>query len=146
MSLRQQIVENIQAVISEIEYPQPVLVTREPFEVTEIAITQFPAVLITPREENRETISMGAPGSGRRQGDITYQLRCFVRGTELDRRRNELLEAIEEALESDRYRDLLSQGVTDSQVIRIEVLDRMPPIAEFLIDFRVQYNYQRAAT
>lgn len=143
MSLRRDITENIQAVIREIEYPQPVLVTAEPFEVTEIAITQFPAILITAREELRNTISMGAPGSGRRSGEITYELRCFVRGVELDRQRNELLEALEEALDSDRYRDQQLSVVSDSQITRIEVQDRQPPLAEFTVDFTVTYNYLR---
>jgi hypothetical protein len=43
---------------------------------------------------------MGASGVGRRMGTITYDIRGYVRGTELDRRRNDLIEAIEEALQA----------------------------------------------
>jgi hypothetical protein len=146
MSIRNSVAENIVEVLKTIEYPQPVLVTREPFQPQELAITQFPAVLVQITTEDRETITMGAPNVGRRQGTILYQLRCYVRGTELDRKRNEFLEAIEETLDSDRYRDLKATGVLDSQIRRIEIIDRLAPLAEFVIDFEVKYNYLRTAT
>lgn len=145
-NLRQQISENIVDVIKTINDPQLVLVTREPFNVLELAITQFPAVLIIPTVEERETVTMGIPGSGRRLGTINYTIRGYVRGNDLDRKRNDLIEAIEEALESDRYRDLKSVGVIDSQIKTIEIIDRLPPLAEFTILFQVRYNYLRAST
>lgn len=145
-NLRQQISENIVTVLKDIDDPRAVLVTREPFVAMELAITQFPAILITASNEERETITMGIPGAGRRMGTIDYTIRCFVRGNELDRKRNDLLEAIEEALEGDRYRELKPQGVLDSQVVTIDIVDRQPPLAEFAITFRVKYNYLRAAT
>jgi hypothetical protein len=146
MNLRNQIADNIVKVIKEIDYPRPVLVTREPFNVAELAITQFPAVLVSVLEETRQTITMGLPGVGRRSGTIVFNLRAFVRGTELDQRRNELLEAIEEELDSDRYRDLYVEGVTDSQITLIEIQERQPPLGEILIRFEVVYNYLRGTT
>jgi hypothetical protein len=145
-NLREQIADNIETVLKDIDDPRPVLVTREPFNVAEIAITQFPAILITPTVEERETISMGLPGIGRRLGTIAYFIRGYVRGVELDRRRNDLIERIEEALDSDRYRELNASGVIDSQVRRIEIQERQPPLAEFLIEFQVRYNYVRTQT
>ena len=145
MSLRQQIIEQIETAIREVEEPRVSFVTREPFNVLEIAITQFPAVLITFIEENRETITMGPTTFGRRQGEILVGVRCYVRGNELDTKRNELLEAIEEQLERDRNLNLKAQGVTDCQVTRIEVIDRLPPLAEFLIEVTVRYNYLRGS-
>jgi hypothetical protein len=142
-SLRQQIADYIVTSLREIQDPRPVLVTKEPFEVAEIAITQFPALLVTMRQEDRETVSMGAPGSGRRTGTIRFDIRAYVRGTELDERRNTLLEALEEALEADRYLGLREQGVMDSQVIKIEIVDRQPPLAEMLIELEVRYTYLR---
>jgi hypothetical protein len=142
-NLRQQISENIVDVLRTINDPKLVLVTREPFNVLELAITQFPAVLITPTIENRETITMGTSGTGRRMGTIEYTIRGYVRGNDLDKKRSDLIEAIEEALDSDRYRDLKSSGVTDSQITNIEIVDRMPPLAEFTIVFQVRYNYLR---
>lgn len=145
-NLREQVLDNIQTVLSEMDDPSPVLVTREPFEAEKLAITQFPAILITARVEERETITMGIPGAGRRQGTLDIEIRGFVRGVELDRRRNDLIERIEEALDSDRYRDLRSQGVIDSQIVTIEIEDRLPPLAEITVTFRVRYNYIRTAT
>jgi hypothetical protein len=144
MSIREEVAKNIVDVLQTIEYPAPVLITREPFVVQELAITQFPAILVQIQNEERSTITMGATGVGRRTGTITYQLRAFVRGTELDRRRNELIEAIEEQLDAKRYREV--SGVTDSQVTLIEIIERQPPLAEFVITFQVKYNYLRTAT
>ena len=145
-NLRQQISENIVTVLGEITDPRLALITREPFNVAEIAITQFPAALITATVEERETITMGAPGAGRRLGTIDYVIRGFVRGNDLDRQRNDLIESIEESLDSDRYRDLTPSVVIDSQVRRIEIQERQPPWAEFVIEFQVRYNYLRATT
>jgi len=145
-NIRQQISENIITVLKTLSDPRPVLVTSEPFNVLEIAITQFPAILITPQLEERNTITMGTLGAGRRMGTLDYQIRAYVRGNELDRKRNDLLEAIEEALDSDRYRGLSQEGVLDSQIVSIEINDRLPPLAEFTITFRVRYNYLRTIT
>jgi hypothetical protein len=142
-NLRQQISEDLVKVLTELEDPRPALVTREPFNVLEIAITQFPAILITATQEQRQTVTMGAVSSGRRTGTINFTIRGYVRGTELDRQRNDLIEAIEEALDSDRYRSLRSEGVMDTQIIEIEIIERMPPLAEILITVQVRYNYLR---
>jgi hypothetical protein len=142
-NLRQQISENIIDVLRTINDPKPVLVTREPFNVLELAITQFPAMLITPTVEERDTVTMGSSSVGRRMGTINYNIQGFVRGNDLDKKRSDLIEAIEEALDSDRYRDLLANGVIDSQVKTIEIVERMPPLAEFSIMFQVRYNYLR---
>ena len=144
-NLRQQVSEEIVRVLKNMEDPTPVLVTREPFVVQELAITQFPAILITPLTEIRETITMGIPGAGRRMGSIEFRIQGFVRGTELDRKRNDLIERIEEALDLDRYQGLYSSGVTDTQITLIEVIERQPPLAEIVITFTVRYNYLRTA-
>jgi hypothetical protein len=145
-SLRQQIADYLVTAIREVEEPRISLITKEPFEVSEIAITQFPAVLVTMREETRETVTMGAPGVGRRMGTLNFEIRVFVRGTELDNRRNTILEALEEAIEADRYLGLYNQGVLDSQITTIGIIDRQPPLAEMLIELEVRYNYLRAST
>jgi len=96
MSLRNNIAENLLEVLKDIRDPRPVLVTREPFEVEKLAITQFPAILISTGSEERDTETMGA--NGVRRGTIIFQLRGFIRGTELDKKRNQLIEAIEEQI------------------------------------------------
>ena len=142
MSIRETTAKDIVIVLGEIEDPRPILVTREPFEPEKLAITQFPAILVTSRGEEKSTITMGAPTLGIRSGTITYEIRGFVRGNELDAKRNDLIESIEEALDLDRYRNQ-SGIVLDSQVTNIQVIDRLPPLAEFLITYTVTYKYQR---
>ena len=145
MSLRESAVQAVELALKEIRDPKSVLVTREPFEAEKLAITQFPALLLTARDETRQSVSMGVPGVGRRTGEMTIEVRGFVRGTELDRRRNELIESVENAVESDRYLGLRASGILDSQIVLIEIIDRIPPLAEFRIELRVNYNYLRGA-
>lgn len=142
-NLRDLIARDVVVTLSEMEQPRPVLVTREPFDVEKIAITQFPALLITPIREERATITMGGPGTGYRTGTIEFLIRGFVRGNDLDSQRSDLILAMEAALDSDRHRGRLQQGVTDSQVTLIEIVDRLPPLAEFNLTYFVKYNTAR---
>lgn len=142
-NLRQQISEEIVETLQNMTDPQPVLVTREPFNVAELAITQFPAILVTATNESRELLTMGGSGNGRKQGIITYTIRGYVRGNELDKKRNDLLEAIEEALDADRYRSQEKSVVMNSYVREIDIIERLPPLAEVSITYEVTYNYLR---
>tara|TARA_R110000772_G_scaffold17682_5_gene49188 strand:+ start:160 stop:597 length:438 start_codon:yes stop_codon:yes gene_type:complete len=139
---RELIAQDLVNTIREIETPRPVLVTRDPFNVEELAITQFPAVLITTGSEERESVTMAA---GIRQSTINYIIRGFVRGVELDTKRNELIEAIEEALDADRYRDLGVSTVLNSEVTGIDVVERQSPLAEISITFSVDYVFTRGS-
>jgi hypothetical protein len=145
MSIREQVAVNIVDTLKEIEIPKPVLVTREPFAITELAITQFPALLVQQTTETRETISMGLPGNGRRIGTMTFEVRGYVRGVELDTKRNDLIEAVENALDADRYRGLRASGVLDTQIVTIEIVARAEPLAEFVMTVEVDYNYVRGS-
>jgi hypothetical protein len=140
MSLREDIAKNIVATLLEIEDLKPVLVTREPFDVEKLAITQFPAVLINSTNEERTTETMRA---GIRQGTIAYTVRGFVRGNEIDKKRNDLVEAIEEALDADRNRGKDSSVVQDTQISSIEVVDRLPPLGEVVLTVNVRYVFTR---
>lgn len=146
MSLREQITNTLVTRLSEIDDPLIALATREPIDVEKLAITQFPSVLVTFAVETRETVTMGTTGVGQRMGSLEFDLRGFVRGAELDRKRNDLIEAIEEQLELDRYLGLKDSGVLDSQVTEIEVIPRLAPLAEIRIRLVVRYNYMRGAT
>lgn len=137
---RELIAQDLVNTIQDIRTPRPVLVTRNPFNVEELAITQFPAVLITTGSEERESVTMAA---GVRQSNINYIIRGFVRGVELDTKRNELIEAIEEALDADRYRDLGVSKVLNSAVTGIDVVERQSPLAEVSITFSVDYIFSR---
>jgi len=143
MSLREDIARAIQLGLQEIQDPRSVLVTREPFEVEKLAITQFPALLIKTASEERLNVSMGASAIGRRTGTIEMNVRGFVRGTDLDTKRNEIIDAVEQAIDLDRYWGLKDRGVLDSQITQIEIIDRVPPLAEISITITVNYNYLR---
>ena len=83
MSIRESLAKDIVTTLKEIEDPKPILVTREPFDVEKLAITQFPSILVQTGDEEKETVTMGMSNAGIRTGQITYNLRCFVRGNEL---------------------------------------------------------------
>lgn len=145
LSLREQIADNLVQIVQTLTSPRAVIVTREPFEPTRLAITDFPAVLVNMDSEERETITMGNTSAGRRMGTIKFIIRGYVRGTELDRLRNELITGLETVLDQDRYLGLYTSGVTDSQIKLVEVIARNPPLAEIKIEFDVKYNYVRGA-
>lgn len=142
-NLRHQIAEDIVETLQNMTDPQPVLVTREPFEPDRLAITQFPAILVTATSETRDLLTMGDTGNGRKQGTITYTIRGYVRGNDLDKKRNDLIERIEEALDSDRYRSKEKSVVMNSYVVAIDTIERLPPLAEIAITFEVTYNFLR---
>lgn len=146
ISLREQVAENVVKIIKELDNPRIRLVTREPIEPDKLAITQFPAVLVQMDSEDRETITMGIGGAGRRMGTIIYTVRGYVRGTELDKARNELINGLELVLDEDRYLGLATSGVIDSQLTRIEIVNRLAPLAEIRIEFQVRYNYLRGSS
>jgi hypothetical protein len=146
MSLREDISKYIVLALKEIEDPRINLVSRDPFEVDKLAISQFPALLVTFALETRETVSMGESAMGRRSGTLEYDLRGFVRGTELDTLRNTLIESVEEKLDEDRYLGQRANGVLDTQVTEIEVIPRLQPLAEVRIRLVVRYNYLRGNT
>lgn len=140
MSIREDIVTDIVTTLKEIEDLKPALVTREPFDVEKLAITQFPAILINSTNEERTTETMRA---GIRQGTIAYTIRGFVRGNEIDKKRNDLIEAIEEALDADRNRGQNSSVVQDTQIASIEIIERLPPLGEVVLTVNVRYVFTR---
>lgn len=138
MSLRNDIADNIVKTLKELTDPRPVLVTREPFDVEKLAITQFPAIMINSGNEDREDFDFAF-----RAGTINYTIRGFVRGAaELDRQKNDLIEAISESLEVDRRRGTNNPGIV-TLVSNIEVIDRLPPLAEVAITVEVRYRYRK---
>jgi hypothetical protein len=138
---RELIAKNIVQVLEDMDDPRLVKVTRDPFNVEELAITQFPAALVTTGEELRDTVSMHTAGI--RTGSINYIIRGFVRGVNLDTARNRLIERLEESLDQDRYRDLGTTRVINSKITSIEVVERQSPLAEFIINFQVDYVFTR---
>ena len=101
MSARENVAKNLVSQLQNMSEPTPGLVSRVFFDVQKLAITQFPAILIVTSNEVRQDIATTL-----RQGTIQYQLKCYVRGTEIDTLRNEIIERVEETLETDRSRDV----------------------------------------
>jgi hypothetical protein len=149
MSNREYAAQNMVDVLQDMNSPRPAFVTREPFDVLKLAITQFPAVLITTGNESREDHAMG----GSRRGTIQIQIRGYVRADgrqaqviTVDQKRNELIERIEETLNSDRTRELSALRASTTHITNIEIIERTPPLGEFLITAEVRYSFTKGAT
>jgi len=148
MSNREDITKNIITVLGDMDHPKATFVTREPFDVLKLAITQFPALLVTSGNETREDHAMG----GSRRGVMQITIRGYVRadGREgqiitVDQKRNELIERIEEALNSDRTRELANTRASTTHITNIEIIDRTPPLGEFLMTAEVRYSFTKGA-
>lgn len=140
MSIREDVIENIVKVLKDMNDPKPILVSREPFDVEKLAVTQFPAILVQSGPEARVDFAMNV-----RQGIINYNIRAFVRGVELDRQKNDIIERIEETLELDRRRDSNRFNIK-TEVTQITPIDRLAPLGEVSITVQVTYNMPRGTT
>ena len=142
MSARETITVDIIEQLKNMSDPSPGLVTREYFDFEKLAITQYPAILVWSSNEDRTDVSMGE-----RQGNLNIQLRCFLRGTNIDQNRNNLIEQIEQTLETQSDRDVtVDNNATHYVVTRIsniEIIERQPPLAEMIIALDVEYVYKR---
>jgi len=148
MSNRELAVTNIIEVLKDMTPPRPVFVSREPFDLDKLALTQFPALLVTAGNETREDQAMG----GYRRGIIEVNIRGFVRSDgrqgfvqSVDEKRNNLIERIEEALNTTRNRELATARAATTHITSIEVVDRTPPLGEFLMIAEVHYSFTKGA-
>tara|TARA_S200002703_G_scaffold57059_1_gene49826 strand:+ start:120 stop:572 length:453 start_codon:yes stop_codon:yes gene_type:complete len=149
MSLRENIAKNIVDVLGDMNPPRPVLVTREPFDVQKLALTQFPAILVTTGNETREEHTMG----GNRRAVLEMLIQGFVRSDgrdgfvqSVDEKRNEMIERIEETLNTDRTRELSSTTAVKTRVTAVEVnQERQPPLGEFTVTCEVHYTFTTSA-
>ena len=98
------IITKLDAVTSPIEFKK---ITREPFEPEELADPQFPSCYIQTGDETREMLSLGEVGTGKRSGTIDFLIVGFVKGTtsNIDTLRNQLIEVVEETLDTDITRN-----------------------------------------
>ena len=98
------IITKLDAVSSPIEFKK---ITREPFDPEELSNAQFPACFVQSGDETREPSTMGAVGTGKRQGTIDFVVVGFVKGTtsNIDTLRNQLIEVVEETLDNDITRN-----------------------------------------
>ena len=142
MSARETIAEDIREQLINMSDPAPGTVTREFFDFEKLAITQYPAILVVTGNEERTDISLSE-----RQGILQVELRCFVRGNELDTKRNQLIEVIEQTLEGSRGRNLTTDKdatqYVETRVTNVEVIERNPPIGQVIVTVEVEYMYKR---
>jgi len=142
MSARENIAKNILEQLQNMTDPAVGKISRVDFDVTKLAITQFPAILMVTGNEVRSDISMGL-----RESTLQYQLKCYVRGTEIDTLRNEIVERVEETLELLRNRDITSSvdnihNVTTS-ISGVDVIERQLPLGEVIVTVDVVYRYKK---
>ena len=144
MSAREKIAQNMVTTLQGVNLPVNVkYVTREPFEFDKLSNAQFPAILVRSGTENREDSSIGGSIT-QRMATINYDLICFVKGANIDSARNNIIEAIEEGLDVDRYR---GGNALDTQVINVEIDEgSIDPIGGVIMTIRVLYQYTRGTT
>mgnify|MGYP003135667146 FL=1 len=117
MSARENIASNIVTVLTAISSPITLKkITRQPFEPRDLSQQQFPCAWVESAEETREDISTN---DGTRQGTVDFVIMGFVQGAEsnIDTARNQLITAIETALDLDRTRD---SNALDTEIVSIE--------------------------
>jgi len=141
MSVRENIASNLLSVISAISSPDIIKATRQPFLLDELSDKQYPAVIVQTSEENRDDSELGS-GAKTRHGTIDFVVLGFVKGAEanIDTKRNELITAIETALESDITR---SGNALDTEVVQVETDEgSLFPVGGIRMTIRCMYEYQ----
>ncbi len=144
MSIREDIAANIITVLDAVTSPIELKkITREPFEPEQLADPQFPALYISTGDEVREDFSLGDTAAGKRSGTIDYVLVGYVKGTEtnLDTKRNQLIEVIEETLDADRTR---SGNALETKIVEVSSDEgTLYPLGGVRIVVRVFYEFVR---
>tara|TARA_B100000965_G_scaffold376650_1_gene370123 strand:+ start:107 stop:544 length:438 start_codon:yes stop_codon:yes gene_type:complete len=141
MSVRENIASNIKTVIDAISSPDVKLCTRQPFQLEELSQQQYPAIIVQTSEENRDDSELGS-GARTRHGTIDFVILGFVKGAEsnIDTLRNQLITAIETALESDITRD---SNALDTEIIQVETDEgTLFPVGGIRMTIRCMYQYQ----
>jgi hypothetical protein len=143
MSKREDIADNIVTTLKGMKTPVAAsYVTRQPFDFDKLSNAQFPAILVQTSSEDRSDATIG-DSSINRESLITYEIVGYVKSTEIDTARNELIEAIEEALDADRTRGGYAK---DTQVISVETDEgAILPIGGVIVTVQVQYFFTRGA-
>ena len=142
MSVREDIASNIRTAIANISSPITIKkITRQPFNLDELAQSQYPAVIVQSSLETREDIELG-DGAKTRLGSIDFVILGYVQGAEsnIDTLRNQLITAIETALETDITRGGVAK---DTQVTEVETDEgTLFPIGGIRMTVNCVYDYQ----
>ena len=144
MSVRENIASDIVTTLQAMSSPVAAsYVTREPFDFNKLSNAQFPAILVQTAGESRSDVTIG-DDSIKREGLITYEITGFVKSSTIDTARNELIEAIEEALDTDRTRGGYAK---DTQVVTVDTDEGViDPIGAIIVTVEVQYFFTRGTT
>ena len=142
MSVRENIASNLLSTISGISSPITIKkATRQPFPIDELSEQQFPAVIVQTSEETRDDTELGS-GARTRHGTIDFIISGFVKGAEsnIDTLRNQLITAIETAVESDITRN---SNALDTMVVSCETDEgSLFPVGGIRMTIRCMYEYQ----
>jgi hypothetical protein len=142
MSVRENIASNLLSTISGISSPITIKkATRQPVPIDELSEQQYPAVIVQTSEETRDDSELGS-GARTRHGTIDFIISGFVKGAEsnIDTLRNQLITAIETAVESDITR---SSNALDTMVVSCETDEgSLFPVGGIRMTIRCMYEYQ----
>ena len=100
-------------------------------------------MFVVSGDETRELSSLGAVGSGKRTGTIDFVLTCFVKGTDsnLDTKRNQVAEVVEETLDNDITRN---GNALNTEIVEISTDEgEFQPYGAVRIVVRVLYDFVR---
>ena len=143
MSIREDIASHITTTITNISSPAVRKVTSQPFNLEELAQSQYPAVLVQTQEETKEDSELGS-GAKTRINNLEFLITGYVKGSEdnIDTARNNLASAIETALETDITRN---NKALDTEVISLETdAGTLFPYGAISMVVRVIYEHDSA--
>ena len=143
MSKREDIASHIVTTIEAISSPSINKVTRQPFNLEELAQSQYPAVLVQTQEETKEDQELG-DGAKTRICTLEFLVTGYIKGSEsnIDTARNTLATAIETQLESDITRN---SKALDTEVISLETdAGTLFPYGAISMVVRVIYEHESA--
>ena len=143
MSKREDIASHIVTTIEAISSPSINKVTRQPFNLEELAQSQYPAVLVQTQEETKEDQELGE-GAKTRLCTLEFLVTGYIKGSEsnIDTARNTLATAIETQLESDITRN---NKALDTEVISLETdAGTLFPYGAISMVVRVIYEHDSA--
>ena len=144
-NIRDDIAKDIVRQLQGISDPAVVLVSRNPINITDLSMAQYPAIVVRTTSELRTDETMREL----RFGEVEYTISCYVRAqssattvnNSIDEQKNTLVEAVEEKLEGDRTRD---GKALNSYVTNVVADDgSIFPIGRVDITYIVRYKYTR---
>ena len=147
MSIRENIASNLKTTLEGISSPITfVKVSRMPFDPEDMADTQFPCIYIQTADETREDFALGDYSAGKRSGTIDYFLVGYVKGAEanIDTLRNQLIEVVEETLDTDRTR---GGNALETKIVEVSSDEgALYPLGGIRIVVRVFYEFVRGTS